>query len=108
MTLRRPCDPVLAAAWDADDLAALTVVEAGGTVLGSECLDGGARRYLRVVDVVVELVEGLLHFRVSADLWTDWDSRAVGLHEEVAMVRRADEHARGIGETGAGKREHRE
>src|SRR5688572_33439255 len=54
------------------------------------------------MDVVVELVEGLLHLRVPADLRSDRDPGAVGCLDEVAVVRRIDEHAWWISQHRAG------
>src|ERR687898_1723830 len=53
------------------------------------------------MDVVVELVEGLLHLRVSADLRSHRDQPMRCL-DEMAMVRRIDEHARWISQHRAG------
>lgn len=48
-------------------------MQSRGTVLGAKRVYDDIRRHERVVHVVVKLVEGLLQFRVLADLRTDRD-----------------------------------
>ena len=50
-----------------------------------------------MVNVVVELVESLLHVRVPADLWADRNESAIRIHEEMPMVGWIEVHARWIG-----------
>lgn len=58
------------------------------------------------MDVVVELVEGLLDVRVLTDLRADRDQFAGCRLDEVSMLRNV--HQVWISETGAGKREQRD
>src|SRR5918996_3764786 len=82
------------------------VVQPRSTALRAKRVDWTETRHLRVVHVVVKLVEGLLQFRVLADLRTDRDQFACwGLHEMPMRRNWSRKQVRGIGEAGAGERE---
>lgn len=92
------------AASHADHLGADAVVQSGCAVLGAECIDVVDTRHRRVAHVVVKFVERLPQARVPADLRADRDEPG-GRHDEVPMVRRADQLARWIGEGSTGRRQ---
>ena len=79
-------------------------MQPGGTILGAKRVDYTDTRDERVVHVEVKLVEGLLQFRVIADLRTDRVHFACRCQDEVLMRRNRQEQVWRISTAGSGER----